>query len=171
MRKLRSRKTSDKTVYCSEQLGGSHPPWRPHLWATPRAPPRPHVAARAARAGGTLRLLGQGYTPVSSCAPEVPGASETPGVILCSSPLGLCGTEGIEFSYGTSSRLASISSSTTLETEGRCVLLQREWAEIPAKMELGYYTQHGVGTGGFSASQVFVTTHPVISAEIKAETI
>lgn len=113
--------------------GGSHPPRHPHLWATPRAPPRPHVAARAARAGGTLRLLGQGYTPVSSCAPEVPGASETPGVIFCSSPLGLCGTEGMEFSYGTSSRLASISSSTTLETEGRCVLLWREWAEIPAK--------------------------------------
>lgn len=44
------------------------------------------MAARAARAGGTLRLLGQGYTPVSSCAPEVPGASETPGVIF-SAPL------------------------------------------------------------------------------------
>lgn len=129
------------------------------------------MAARTG-AGGALRLPGQGCTPASSCAPEVPGASETPGVIFCSSPLGLCGTQAWNSnSYSTSSMLASISSSTTLEAEGRRVLLQREWAEIPAKMELAYYTQHGVGTGGFSASQVSVTTHPVISAEIKAETI
>ena len=129
------------------------------------------MAARTS-AGGALRLPGRGCTPVSSCAPEVPGASETPGVIFCSAPLRLCGTQAWNSnSYGTSSRLASISSSTTLEAEGRRVLLQRKRAEIPAKMELGYYTQHGVGTEDFSAFQVSVTTHPVISAENKAETI